>query len=55
MTIVLADWLLDRRHCDSKWHSQSKIVRSKVSKAVTDLPKENPEISKIIQESGEGN
>ncbi len=33
-----SDWLLDRRHCDSKWHTDSKLVRERLATAVKDLP-----------------
>jgi len=48
------DWLIDRRHCDSKWHAQSKEVRSRVTKAISELPKDNSEVSKILEGVGEG-
>lgn len=32
------DWLVDRRHCDSKWHVQLKTIRSKVTTAISNLP-----------------
>ncbi|XP_064397823.1 CDK5 regulatory subunit-associated protein 3-like [Halichondria panicea] len=34
----LLDWLVDRRHCDSKWHGNSKLVRERITAAVKELP-----------------
>lgn len=44
------DWLVSRRHCDSKWHVQSKVIRSKVAAAIKDLPHENEELAKILRD-----
>ena len=32
------DWLIDRRHCDNRWHGECKVVREGVAAAVKGLP-----------------
>lgn len=34
----LIDWLVDRRHCEFKWHSDAKLVRDRLAIAVRNLP-----------------
>ncbi len=34
---VQSDWLIDRRHCDVKWHSDSKLIKEKLLIAVKEL------------------
>lgn len=46
----LLDWLLNRRHCDGKWHVQTKAIRSRVAMAIRDLPQGNDELEKILQD-----
>ena len=45
-----SDWLVNRRHCDSKWHIQSKAVRSRVAIAIKKLPQDNEDLAKILQD-----
>ena len=33
-----SDWLVDRRHCEFKWHSQAREIHERVGKALGDLP-----------------
>ena len=40
---------MNRRHCDSKWHVQSKAIQSRVATAIKDLPQEDAQIAKILQ------
>ena len=42
------DWLLDRRHCDSKWHSQVKAIQERVAQAQKTLPN-TEQLAKITQ------
>lgn len=44
-----SDWLVSRRHCDSKWHIQSKALRSRVAIATKDLPRDNAKLVPILQ------
>lgn len=34
---TLPDWLIDRRHCESKWHAQLQEVREKLDGALKQL------------------
>uniref|UniRef100_A0A8C0IBH3 CDK5 regulatory subunit associated protein 3 n=1 Tax=Bubo bubo TaxID=30461 RepID=A0A8C0IBH3_BUBBB len=43
----LADWLVDRRHCNLKWQSQVLAVREKINAAIQDMP-ENEEIKQLL-------
>ncbi|NXJ39567.1 CK5P3 protein, partial [Ciconia maguari] len=43
----LADWLVDRRHCNLKWQSQVLAVREKINAAIGDMP-ENEEIKQLL-------
>lgn len=43
----LADWLVDRRHCNLKWQSQVLAIREKINAAIQDMP-ENEEIKQLL-------
>lgn len=45
--ICLADWLVDRRHCNLKWQSQVLVIREKINAAIQDMP-ENEEIKQLL-------
>jgi len=36
--MLFTDWLVDRRHCDSKWHSDYKLIKDRVSVALREIP-----------------
>ena len=40
--VLLLDWLIDRRHCDVRWHHQLRQIREKVSQSLSGLPKGTP-------------
>ncbi|NXG58770.1 CK5P3 protein, partial [Hemiprocne comata] len=44
----LADWLVDRRHCNLKWQSQVLVIREKINVAIQDMP-ENQEIKQLLE------
>lgn len=47
---VVADWLVDRRHCNLKWQSAVKVIREKINAAIQDMP-ENEEIKALLSGS----
>ncbi|NWW88182.1 CK5P3 protein, partial [Rhynochetos jubatus] len=43
----LADWLVDRRHCNLTWQTQAQAIRAKIEAAVRDMP-ENEETKQLL-------
>jgi len=43
----LLDWLIDRRHCNSKWREPVSFVQVKINAALKDMPP-NEEISRLL-------
>lgn len=50
--VFLADWLVDRRHCNLKWQSLVLMIREKINAAIQDMP-ENEEIAQLLSGSCE--
>lgn len=44
---TLADWLLDRRHCDVRWQAAALVIREKINAAIQDMP-EVEEITQLL-------
>jgi len=42
----LLDWLIDRRHCDPKWHTLVKRIQERISQAQKTLP-DTQQLAKI--------
>lgn len=36
--MYVLEWLIDRRHCQSKWQDSSLVVREKINEAIQDMP-----------------
>ena len=34
----IPEWLIDRRHCQSKWQDSSLAIREKINEAIQDMP-----------------
>ena len=34
----ILEWLIDRRHCQSKWQDSSLVIREKINEAIQDMP-----------------
>ena len=51
LSCVAIDWLISRRHCDNKWHVQSKAIRNRVVQATKDLPQEDEKLAKILEDN----
>lgn len=43
----LQDWLIDRRHCNTKWQDQASSIREKINTAIQDMPP-NEEITHLL-------
>uniref|UniRef100_A0A3B3BBI5 CDK5 regulatory subunit associated protein 3 n=1 Tax=Oryzias melastigma TaxID=30732 RepID=A0A3B3BBI5_ORYME len=50
LSFMVADWLLDRRHCSVKWQNAVKTIREKINAAMQDMP-ENEEIKQLLSGS----
>lgn len=50
--VSLADWLVDRRHCNLKWQSLVRTIREKINAAIQDMP-ESEEIAQLLSGSCE--
>lgn len=48
----MLDWLIDRRHCDLRWHHQLREIKSKIKSALVHLPKDEPKIISATDEEG---
>jgi hypothetical protein len=44
----LLDWLIDRNHCDVRWHRQLKDVRAKVIEYIMLLPKNDAQLQIML-------
>lgn len=36
--MYVLEWLIDRRHCQSKWQDSSLVIREKINEAIQDMP-----------------
>ena len=43
----LLDWLIDRRHCNTKWQNSASSIREKINTAIQDMPP-NEEIAQLL-------
>ncbi len=47
-----SDWLIDRRHCELKWHSQAREIHDKIRAAVGSLPS-SEQFAELTRQEGE--
>lgn len=52
MTLFVLDWLIDRRHCDLRWHRQLQELKPKIRASLLSLPKNEDTISRILNKEG---
>ena len=38
VSLNFIEWLIDRRHCNSKWSEQVLTIREKINEAIQDMP-----------------
>lgn len=50
--LIAIDWLIDRRHCDLRWHHQLQDIKSKIKTSLLSLPKNNDIITRIMGKEG---
>ena len=52
MTLFVLDWLIDRRHCDLRWHHQLQELKPKIRASLLSLSKNEDTISRILNKEG---
>lgn len=50
--LMYIDWLIDRRHCELRWHQQLQEIKSKIKRALPSLPKDELIINGILNKEG---
>ena len=46
------DWLIDRRHCDIRWHHQLRDIKDTVKRGLVNLPRDVLKLKSILANEG---
>ena len=46
------DWLIDRRHCDIRWHHQLRDIKDRVKHGLVNLPRDVLKLESILTKEG---